>query len=252
APAGTTAATTTTTAPAGTTAATTATTAPAGTTAATTTTTAPAASTPAATPNETTTTANIPGRSTSTPPPLPGTEPYAQVRVQAQPNLLNNLPLLQTQLQQQVEATLARMQLQQLAALPQGTERTPEWLFELPLQKNQQTDLWDIRIKQEDKDASDGVEHNKANQWAINLAFNLPKLGAIHARVVLNNDTISSHFSAEHPFSAEIFNQYLPKLRQQLDNAGLDTADLSCQQGIKSTTSSTMPQTGRSLIDEQA
>ncbi len=180
-----------------------------------------------------------PGQSTA-PPPRPAeaaqpTPPLRGLPVQAQattPPSLARVALAGNalqELQQQTEGSLARLQLHQLASVPDSTAAQPSWLLELPLRHQAQVDLFHLRIGREAPAPtdSDGAER----PWVVSLAFDLPGLGPVQARVAIQGEQVSTTFWAEQAGTTQAFHDHLDTLRQNLQQAGLGIGDLLCRTG---------------------
>ncbi|HFD80849.1 MAG TPA: flagellar hook-length control protein FliK [Gammaproteobacteria bacterium] len=181
-------------------------------------------------------------------PPLRGTVPVPLAPAKAALELLARLGELRAGLLQQTESVLARIQLQQLAALPREGERgLLEWLLELPLRRGDVIDLWSLRIVGEE--APRRRKQPGQRRWSVQLAFDLPGLGPVQAQVRLTGETVSARFWPEQPQTRALFDAHLQELRSALTGAGLEVAELECLQGPLPCAES--PETPP-VIDEQA
>jgi len=166
-----------------------------------------------------------------TPAPLRGSAPLPQSALQTTLDLLNRSGNLRTDLLQQTEAALARVQLSQLAALPRDGERgVLEWLFELPLRRGDDLDLWSLRLWREPPD-QEQPGASPTPLWSIQLAFDLPGLGPMQAQLQIAGQQVSTHFVAEQPATLSLLREHLPDLRQALAQLGLQVAELDCRRG---------------------
>lgn len=180
----------------------------------------PGQSTPAP-PRETTT--------THTTPPMRGLPLQAQAASEPSLARVALTAVALDELQQQTEASLARLQLNQLASLPDSTEPQPSWLLELPLRHQAQVDVFQLRIG---RDASGSGEETAAGRpWVVNLAFDLPGLGPVQARVAVLGEQVSTTFWAEHAGTTQAFQTHLQTLSSNLQQAGLGVGDLVCHTG---------------------
>lgn len=181
------------------------------------------------------------------PPPQPGAIPVAQAAQRVTTEMLNQLVNLRTDLLQQTESALARLQLHQLASLPREAERgLLEWLFELPVRHREDIDLWSFRIAREAaQNQRERPDHQP--QWSVQIAIDLPGLGPLQVRVQLHGEQISTRFWAESESTLPLLREHLPELRQTMTDAGLDVADLDCQAGPLATQ---QPKPGKPLINE--
>jgi flagellar hook-length control protein FliK len=136
-----------------------------------------------------------------------------------------------TDLLQQAEAALARIQLHQLAALPREGERgLLEWLFELPIRRGEDIDLWSMRVFAEHRQKQQETRQQTPN-WSVQLAFDLPGLGPMQVQLQLAGEQVSTRFWAEHQDTLPLLREHMHELRQALSEAGLDVGELECQPG---------------------
>jgi len=168
----------------------------------------------------------VPGTTKS---PLPNNSapapPQRGAAVHAQPVAAADLPMIANigsqinHLRKQLEGALSRIQLHQLASLPAATDSTDRaWVLELPVRYNDDTQLMHISI---DTDES-GSNNNGSMQstWTANLAFDLPDLGAVHARISLHGEQLSTIFWAPSATTAARFQSALPALNDRLATVG--------------------------------
>jgi len=182
-------------------------------------------------------------------PPLRGSMPVPQPAVQGSLALLARVADFRTDLLQQVEAALARIQLHQLAALPREGERgLLEWLLEVPIRRGDDIDLWSMRIFAEHRQQQHEVRRQLPS-WSVQLAFDLPGLGPIQAQVQLAGEQVSTRFWAEQQDTLPLLREHMHELRQALSDAGLDVDQLECQPGPRPAVKSTGNQ---ALIREKA
>ena len=191
---------------------------------------------PPGTPPTTTTTAAtstssvvLPG---SAPPPFPGAAPAPQAAVQATIDLLNRLGNLRTDLLQQAEKALARIQLHQLASShPRQAEHgLLEWLLELPVRRGDEIDLWSMRIAREEHEQA-ARKAQARHHWSVQLAFDLPGLGPVQAQVTLAGERVSTRFWTGREDTLPLFREHLQKLQDMLGHAGLEVGSLDCIPG---------------------
>ena len=189
----------------------------------------PGASPGTATTAAPTITAALPG---AAPPPFPGAAPAPQAAVQATIDLLNRLGNLRTDLLQQAEKALARIQLHQLASHPRHSEHgLLEWLLELPVRRGDEIDLWSMRIAREEHEQAARKAQTQQHRWSVQLAFDLPGLGPVQAQVTLAGEQVSTRFWAGREDSLPLFREHLQKLQDMLGHAGLEVGSLDCVPG---------------------
>ena len=169
--------------------------------------------------------------SSDLPAPLRGTLPVPQSALQASLDLINRVGNFRTDLLLQAEAALARIQLHQLAAVPREGERgLLEWLFELPIRRGDDIDLWSMRLLQNSGEQHHET-HKPAQRWTVQLAFDLPGLGPVQTQLQLCNEQVSARFWAEQTDTLPLLHEHMHELREALLTAGLDVGELECQQG---------------------
>ncbi len=164
-------------------------------------------------------------------PPLRGSAPAPQTPLQVSVDMLHRLGTLRTDLLQQAEAALARIQLNQLAALPRDGERgLLEWLFELPIRRGDDLDLWSMRLFRDPP--GDAQQRDfPAPAWSVQLAFDLPGLGPMQAQVRITGQQVSTQFWVEQAATLPLLRDNLPELRQALLHIGLEVGELECRTG---------------------
>lgn len=183
--------------------------------------------------------------SATPPPPLRGGLPQAQASVST---TLTGAALSTstTEMLRQTEGALARLQLSQIASLPSEQQPQRLWTLELPVQQDQRTDLFQLRIEEE----TSGTARDSATPWSVMLAFDLPSLGPVHARILVNGPQVSATLWAEHPSTAALFNAQLEELRTGLQRAGMLVGRIACSEG---TPTSPPPSPGHTpLLDTRA
>jgi hypothetical protein len=164
------------------------------------------------------------------PPPLRGQPPQPQARGTASLQALQPAPLLRAELLQQAEASLARLQLNQLASLPQGRDTGLEWLLDLPVRRGEETDIWSLGIRRDE--GEDGRDPEQQGPlWTVQLAFDLPGLGPMQARVSLRGEQVSTWFWATREETMPLLQDHLRELRRELEASGLRVGELHCLRG---------------------
>ncbi len=163
-------------------------------------------------------------------------------------NPMDPASLLRPELQKQAEAAVARVQLTQLASLPQDRASGLEWLLDLPIRRGTETDLWSLQIRYGQDENTRNAREQTAG-WTVYLAFDLPGLGPMQARVSLRGEEISTAFWATEAGTVPYLQEHLRELREHLEEAGLTVAELQCHRG--SMPSFPTPSGSRaSLLDE--
>ncbi|MBU1192853.1 MAG: flagellar hook-length control protein FliK [Gammaproteobacteria bacterium] len=157
-------------------------------------------------------------------PPMP--PPLAALAQLARPGM----PLTPQELLRHVEGALARVQLNQLSSLPVDRQLAPEWLIELPVRRDNETDIWSLRISRDQARDKNEAERS-APDWTVMLAFDLPGLGPMQTRVNLRGDQVTAQFFSQTQGILPIISEHLPLLKARLQQAGLQVNDLSCHHG---------------------
>lgn len=141
------------------------------------------------------------------------------------------LSMTPRELQLHAEGALARVQLNQLSSLPLERQPGMEWLIELPVRREQETDIWNLRISRDpERDGERGPAEN-AGGWSVMLAFDLPGIGPLQTRVNLRGEQISAQFFSQTPGILALVREHLPMLQARLRQAGLQIDELSCHHG---------------------
>ncbi|HSJ47354.1 MAG TPA: flagellar hook-length control protein FliK [Gammaproteobacteria bacterium] len=164
------------------------------------------------------------------PPPLRGQPPHPQTRGAASLQAQQPAPLLRAELLQQAEASVARLQLSQLASLPQSRDTGLEWLLDLPVRRGEETDVWSLGIRRDEPQGSRDQER-QGPLWTVQLAFDLPGLGPMQARVSLRGQQVSTWFWATREDTMPLLQDHLQELRRELEASGLQVAQLHCLRG---------------------
>ncbi|MCW9058300.1 MAG: flagellar hook-length control protein FliK [Gammaproteobacteria bacterium] len=164
------------------------------------------------------------------PPPLRGQPPHAQARGVASLQAQLPAPLLRAELLQQAEASVARLQISQLASLPQSRDTGLEWLLDLPVRRGEETDVWSLGIRR-DESRGGRDQEQQGPLWTVQLAFDLPGLGPMQARVSLRGEQVSTWFWATREDTMPLLQDHLQELRRELEASGLQVDQLHCLRG---------------------
>lgn len=170
------------------------------------------------------------GQPMTLPPPLRGQPPHPQARGAASLQAQQPAPLLRAELLQQAEASLARLQLSQLASLPQSRDTGLEWLLDLPVRRGEETDVWSLGIRRDESQGGRDQER-QGTLWTVQLAFDLPGLGPMQARVSLRGEQVSTWFWATREDTMPLLQKHLQELRLELEASGLQVDQLHCLRG---------------------
>ncbi|MBI3345122.1 MAG: flagellar hook-length control protein FliK [Gammaproteobacteria bacterium] len=170
---------------------------------------------------------------TSAPPPLRGAPVHAQpvtgptlaeagLRAETTAELLN-----------QVQGGLARVQLSQLASLPNSDSSPPAWVLELPVRHAGESHVIQVRIEADDPSSHPEQAGQERKDWLVTLALDLKGLGPLHIKVSLREEKVSASFWADQGETVELLTRHLDQLRNQMNKAGLNVASISCATGCR-------------------
>jgi len=170
---------------------------------------------------------------TSAPPPLRGAPVHAQpvtgptlaeagLRAEPAAELLN-----------QVQGGLARVQLSQLASLPNSDSSPPAWVLELPVRHAGESHVIQVRIEADYPSSHPEQAGQERKDWLVTLALDLKGLGPLHIKVSLREEKVSASFWADQGETVELLTQHLDQLRTQMNKAGLNVASISCATGCR-------------------
>lgn len=157
-------------------------------------------------------------------------------------------------------AAIARLQTHQLASLAQNQtdergQQTTTWQLELPVRLDTEISVLQIRLQAYITPEEHSPKPEKPNpmsiRWQIDLAFDWPSLGPLQVQTVVQPTGVSSQFWAERATTAQIIQQELGYLREQLQAAGLSVTTLNCYQGV-SPARKTHTAVAAYFVDEQA
>lgn len=160
---------------------------------------------------------------------------FRQMPLLAQKAQLPTLALLQHRNQiigeliRQAEGSVARIQLSQLASLPQDNNPQLSWTFELPLRHGETVDVVQLRIEKEDRQGKgeDGEEF----RWKVTLTLDLPEIGTIYVTITISGESASTAFWAENPDTVRLIDNNLQLFRNSLEKNGVNIDDIRCQHG---------------------
>ncbi|MFP4682737.1 MAG: flagellar hook-length control protein FliK [Ectothiorhodospira sp.] len=160
------------------------------------------------------------------PPPLREGQPVPQGRDQGIPPRPEQWLLT---LRQQVEGSLARLVMHQLASTekPDEAGQSPRWFLELPLKGEDGVDVVHMRLDREG--GRRGEQDDPERPWRADLALDLPGLGPLRVRVVVRGDQVSTQFWAGEAEASERLREALPRLRESLEARKLDVVSLQCR-----------------------
>lgn len=152
--------------------------------------------------------------------------------IQSQPNnksMIDNLinvllkqPML-NELRTQIDNLLSKITSQQLLPLAKDADTPQFFLFDIPIKHNKETTVFQFRIDQEKKSASE----NESN-WSVSINFEFDELGPVQSRINLHDNTISTLFHAERNTTASLIKTQLPILENALKRQASPSITLMC------------------------
>ncbi|HHH36267.1 MAG TPA: flagellar hook-length control protein FliK [Gammaproteobacteria bacterium] len=160
---------------------------------------------------------------------------------------LRLLPLLDD-LQSQVDATLARIQSNQLLSM--AREGAGIFLMlDLPLRLDDNPAT--VRLQLEDaRPGAGGDEEDR--KWRITLNFDLAALGPLEVRVALRGERLHTRFQAGRAGTVPRIRAALPALHQALQGLGLRLDRIELAMKANEGRTSTLPAAPAGILDERA
>ncbi len=143
------------------------------------------------------------------------------------------------------EAALARLQLHQIASLPQRQSGT-HWNVLIPV-FGTEPHVVELRI---DAEAGDRPQRTATRAWSVLLHLDLPRLGPLQARIRLDAGGIDATLWSERAPTHAAACRHLPQLRDRLRAAGLKVGRLECHRGHGPRPAPSLP--GAPLVDLEA
>lgn len=114
------------------------------------------------------------------------------------------------------------------AAGTQTGPTQPTWLLEIPLQLANEAHSLRLGIREED---TSGETRNGGGRWRIDLAMEWPRLGPLHAALIMQGDRIDVDLFADRPDSVALLETTRPTLARALTDAGLTPGRLGAYPG---------------------
>lgn len=149
-------------------------------------------------------------------------------------------------LQQETEAALARVTLNQIGSLPHEAAPASVLLAELPLQYDGRPGVLRMQVEP-DAHRQDG---HTVPSWTAWLSFEPGDLGPVHCRLSVQQERVSVSFWAERAATASLFQTNLGMLETGLQQAGMLPGLLHCQAGPPPLPAP--PARHRTIVDERA
>lgn len=148
--------------------------------------------------------------------PANAAELVARARESAGDGLLSRLIRL-------IEGSVARVQLQQTAAMPLDDSPRQAWQLDLPIHLPDETSEAMLRIQRESSERED----TGTPTWSVNIAFQFDTIGTLQCRVALAGDRVSTTFWCDREQTHQRVEGRLPNLRRALEAQGLEVVHLA-------------------------
>ncbi|MCL7750482.1 flagellar hook-length control protein FliK [Guyparkeria hydrothermalis] len=114
------------------------------------------------------------------------------------------------------------------AAGTQTGPNQPTWLLEIPLQLANEAHALRLGIREEDES---GEARSGGGRWRIDLAMEWPRLGPLHAALVMQGERIDVDLFADQPETVTLLETTRPTLAQALSDSGLTPGRLGTYPG---------------------
>lgn len=148
--------------------------------------------------------------------------------------------VLLRQLGQQLIASLARSQLNQLESLanrqannPDSTAPANSWTLELPIMQGNNIDTLTLRINQYPiDDEASSPKAKEFKQWTVMLDFDLHQLGKLSVQLKIIDSSVSATVWSERPHTHQEVKQHIHTLENSLQSIGVNVTQIDCQLGV--------------------
>ena len=177
-------------------------------------------------------------------------QPHAQPRSSSSLFQQDSISKILAMLLKDTDSSIARVQMNQLLSKTVDQDTKQVWLFEIPVRKDLETDIFHFRIEKDNGQPASENE-NDASKWSIQLAFDLPGLGPVQSRISMARENVSVLFWAEVSDTVNFFQQHLQELQNNLTQAGLSVNKIHCMQGKAPEPDQDPDREQRKLLDEQ-
>ncbi len=131
-----------------------------------------------------------------------------------------------SELQQQVEGNLARINSNQLLNDQITQQGLLSWLIELPFLRNSHPELLRLKISRDS-----GNANNVSAMWRLEMALDLGSAGQLHALILLQGKNLNIQLRSESATLVNQLNQSLKKLTSALKRVGLVISRIVCLHG---------------------
>ncbi|MFI9651769.1 flagellar hook-length control protein FliK [Guyparkeria halopsychrophila] len=114
------------------------------------------------------------------------------------------------------------------AAGAQTGPNQPTWLLEIPMQLANEAHTLRLSIREED---DSGEAQSGGGRWRIDLAMEWPRLGPLHAALVMRGERIDVDLFADQPETVSVLETTRPTLARGLADAGFTPGRLAAHPG---------------------
>lgn len=121
------------------------------------------------------------------------------------------------------EAAIARIVVDQLAAVPQENEPQALWQFSLPCAQGDHDETVRLKIGRE----SGRNDDPSLRSWSVVLEMNPPGMGKLRCKISLHDQKVDTYFWGESAEDNQRINCHLEMLGTQLSSAGLTVGNLN-------------------------
>ncbi len=137
----------------------------------------------------------------------------------------------------QLEASIARVEVNQSKAVVTHDNQLPAWSIELPIKDKQNIDLLKLDIQH---DRNSKSENDKEQIWTVNLKINFKDKGAVSARLSIFGNEVSATLWSEDQRLNDLVDNNLSLLRTRIEKCGLSMGRIVCLAGTPASQSDCM------------
>lgn len=158
--------------------------------------------------------------------------PQPQAKAPIQVMTQNNPALLLQDIETQAQASLARIQANQIASLPTDQQPTAQIRLDIPVVHQEHVDNLQLLIKQEHHGHTASGQDD-SHEWTIAFAMNLPSLGPLQTELKIKHQQLQCHLWFANPDTVQLVENALPELIHDLNGEGFEVSNIHCYQGLK-------------------
>lgn len=134
-----------------------------------------------------------------------------------------------TQLQQKTDSVLAKILLDQLNSLPKDDAQKQIWSLDIPYLDRGRARSVSLQI-QHNRSAGNSAENRN---WTVTVTLSPPGLGLIQCRLCCFDQAVNTFFYSQEAQTAELIDNNLELLKQQMQAAGLKPGIVHNQHGLQ-------------------